>query len=132
MSRAVQIDVGRFITSVAHRTSTQLARCPVFAHHQFIVVRSLCQAARTAVGPRNVIHSWATDTDDPTVEPRWGKVGKQKIVDEGPLPPNPIEGIKYTMQTFDEVITQSTIAFINKAKEEDKPFFVCKRQTNTG
>ena len=24
-----------------------------------------------------------------TVMPRWGKVGKQKIVDEGPLPPYP-------------------------------------------
>src|ERR1700730_10567486 len=39
------------------------------------------------VGPRNLVHSWATNVDDPTVEPRWGKVGKQKIVDEGPLPP---------------------------------------------
>ena len=28
------------------------------------------------VGPRGVIHSWATDTDDPTEEPRWGRVGK--------------------------------------------------------
>src|SRR5262245_48862429 len=34
-------------------------------------------------GPRSLIHSWATDTDDPTAMPRWGKVGKQKIVDEG-------------------------------------------------
>ncbi len=38
----------------------------------------------------------ATDTDDPTVEPRWGKVGKQKINDEGPLPPHPIDGINTT------------------------------------
>ena len=36
-------------------------------------------------GPRNVLHCWATDADDPTVQPRWGKIGKQKIVDEGPL-----------------------------------------------
>ncbi len=40
-------------------------------------------------GPRNLVHCWATDTDDPTVQPRWGKVGKQKIVDEGPLAPFP-------------------------------------------
>ena len=33
-------------------------------------------ALRDRVGPRNLIHSWATDTDDPTVQPRWGKVGK--------------------------------------------------------
>ena len=36
-------------------------------------------------GPRGVIHSCATDKDDTTVEPRWGKVGKQKIEDTGPL-----------------------------------------------
>ena len=30
-------------------------------------------------GPRGVIHSWATDKDDKNVQPRWGKVGKQKI-----------------------------------------------------
>jgi arylsulfatase A-like enzyme len=84
---------------------------------------------KATVGPRNLIHSWATDTDDSTVEPRWGKVGKQKIVDEGPLPPNPIEGIKYNMGTFDEVITESTISFMNKAKEEGKPFFVWMNPT---
>ena len=28
-----------------------------------------------------MIHSWATTVDDPTVEPRWGKVGMQKIED---------------------------------------------------
>ena len=37
------------------------------------------------IKPRGVIHSWATDKDDPTVMPRWGKVGKQKIEDTGPL-----------------------------------------------
>src|SRR5437764_8353322 len=36
-------------------------------------------------GPRNLIHSYASDVDDPTVQPRWGKIGKQKIIDEGPL-----------------------------------------------
>jgi arylsulfatase len=33
------------------------------------------------VGPRNMVHSWATDKDDPTEMPRWGKIGKQKIED---------------------------------------------------
>ena len=76
------------------------------------------------VGPRNLVHSWATDTDDPTEQPRWGKIGKQKIVDEGPLPPEPVPGIKYNMTTFDEVVTQSTIDFMAKAKTAGKPFFV--------
>src|SRR3974390_1708703 len=34
------------------------------------------------VGPRNLLHSFASDQDDTTVDPRWGKVGKQKIIDE--------------------------------------------------
>ena len=33
------------------------------------------------VGPRNMVHSWATDKDDPTEMPRWGKIGKQRIED---------------------------------------------------
>src|SRR5215469_1342841 len=36
-------------------------------------------------GPRGVLHSWATDKDDATEEPRWGRVGKQKVEDTGPL-----------------------------------------------
>src|SRR5258708_37019116 len=40
-------------------------------------------------GPRNVIDTKATTVDDPTTDPRWGKVGKQTIVDGGPLPPHP-------------------------------------------
>ena len=39
------------------------------------------------VGPRNMVHSWATDKDDATVMPRWGKIGKQKIEDAGTLYP---------------------------------------------
>ncbi len=75
-------------------------------------------------GPRNVLHSWATDTDDPTVQDRWGKVGMQKIEDKGPLPPHPTEGIELNMETVDDVILEHTINFIDKAKKDDKPFFV--------
>src|SRR3954468_1233556 len=46
-------------------------------------------AFREKYGPRNVLHCWATDKDDDTAMPRWGKVGKQKIEDDGPLPPGP-------------------------------------------
>src|ERR1700709_2396162 len=40
---------------------------------------------RAQVGPRGVLHCWATDKDDPTEQPRWGRVGKQRIEDTGPL-----------------------------------------------
>ncbi len=69
------------------------------------------------VGPRNMVHSWATETDDPTVEPRWGKVGKQKIEDAGTLYPK-------RMETVDDEILDLTFKFIDKAKGDDKPFFV--------
>jgi arylsulfatase len=76
------------------------------------------------VGPRNLLHTFATDKDDPTVDPRWGKVGKQRIIDEGPLPPHPTEGVKYNMETVDEVIRDHAFAFMEKARRENKPFFI--------
>jgi arylsulfatase A-like enzyme len=90
-------------------------------------------------GPRNLIHSWATDKDDPTEEPRWGRIGKQKIVDEGPLAPFPNmvgrqnwqEGqkAKYDMETFDEVLVKHSNGFMDKAKKDGKPFFIWHNTT---
>jgi arylsulfatase len=67
--------------------------------------RNYPQALKDRVGPRNMLHSWATDTDDPTVQPRWGKVGKQRIEDAGPLYPK-------RMETVDDEILQHALAFI--------------------
>ncbi|WP_219061304.1 arylsulfatase [Pseudomonas sp. UMAB-08] len=75
------------------------------------------QALKDTVGPRNMVHSWATDTDDPTVMPRWGKVGKQKVEDAGTLYPE-------RMRTVDEEIRDVALSFIDKAKKDDKPFFL--------
>jgi arylsulfatase A-like enzyme len=79
---------------------------------------------KDTVGPRNLVHTWATNVDDPTVQPRWGKIGKQKIEDDGPLPPHPIAGIKYNMETVDEAILAFSLNFIDKAKADNKPFFL--------
>ena len=76
------------------------------------------------VGPRNVLHSFATDKDDPTVDPRWGNVGKQRILDKGPLPPHPMDGIDLNMETVDEVIRDHAFKFMEGARQEAKPFFV--------
>lgn len=80
-------------------------------------------------GPRNVLHCWATNVDDETVEPRWGKIGKQKIVDDGPLPPHPIAGIRYNMETFDDVLLEDALSFMEKSKKEGKPFFIWHNPT---
>ena len=69
------------------------------------------------VGPRNMVHSWATDTDDPTEMPRWGRIGKQRIEDAGPLYPK-------RMETVDDEIRDLAIKFMDKAKNDGKPFFV--------
>lgn len=76
------------------------------------------------VGPRNMLHSWATTTDDTTVDPRWGKVGKQKVEDVGPLPPHPMSGIKYNMETVDWDFVAASKAFMDKSIKEKKPFFL--------
>jgi arylsulfatase A-like enzyme len=75
------------------------------------------QELLATVGPRNMVHSWATDKDDPTVMPRWGKVGKQKIEDAGTLYPE-------RMKTVDDEIRDLAFSFIDKAKKDDKPFFL--------
>src|SRR2546421_4734228 len=40
---------------------------------------------RELLGPRGVLHTWATDKDDPTEQPRFGRIGRQKIEDTGAL-----------------------------------------------
>jgi arylsulfatase A-like enzyme len=69
------------------------------------------------VGPRNMVHSYATTVDDTTDMPRWGKVGKQKIEDAGPLYPK-------RMETVDDEIRDLAVNFIDKSKKANKPFFV--------
>jgi len=68
-------------------------------------------------GPRNMVHSWAATSDDATVMPRWGKVGKQKIEDAGTLYPE-------RMKTVDDEIRDKAFAFVDKAKQDNKPFFL--------
>ncbi|NIX77339.1 arylsulfatase [Microvirga sp. c23x22] len=92
-------------------------------------------------GPRSLIHSYATDKDDSTEMPRWGKIGKQRIVDEGPLPPFPDMSnvpnmhdlpflkAKYDMTTFDEVLVKASNDFMDKAKKDNKPFFIWHNTT---
>jgi arylsulfatase A-like enzyme len=74
-------------------------------------------------GPRGVIHSWATDKDDPTEMPRWGKVGRQKIEDTGPLTTK-------RMETCDDEFVLAAKDFIKLQHEDGKPFFVWLNTTH--
>src|SRR5262245_39040059 len=67
--------------------------------------------------PRGVIHSWATDKDDTTVDPRYGRVGKQRIDDTGPL-------TRKRMETIDDEVLEHGLDFIDRQAAAETPFFV--------
>jgi len=73
-------------------------------------------------GPRGVLDCLATDKDDPTEQPRWGRVGKQKIKDTGPLS-------KKRMETIDEEITARAIEWMEQQAKAQKPFFLWYNST---
>ncbi|MGP4844049.1 sulfatase-like hydrolase/transferase [Marinobacter sp. 1Y8] len=69
-------------------------------------------------GARGVLHTYASDTNDKTVDPRFGKVGKQTITDTGPLH-------EERMKDFDGAeVAPLAMKFMKKAKDDGKPFFV--------
>ncbi len=74
-------------------------------------------AFRAKFGPRGVLDCKASATDDPTVDPRFGKVGKQVCKDTGPL-------TKKRMETIDDDIADRAVDFIQREAKADKPFFV--------
>src|ERR1700723_2994505 len=74
-------------------------------------------------GPRGVLHCWATGKDDPTDEPRWGRVGKQKITDTGPL-------TKQRMETCDDDFVAAAKDFIKRQNDASTPFFVWLNTTH--
>jgi arylsulfatase len=73
-------------------------------------------------GPRGVLHTWATDADDQTVDARFGKVGKQKIEDTGAL-------TKKRMETIDDETSAAAIDFMQRQHSANKPFFVWYNST---
>src|SRR3974390_1728603 len=71
---------------------------------------------RKKFGPRGVLKCRATDKDDATVDPQFGRVGKQKIENTGPLN-------RKRMETVDAEFTDAAIAFMDKQVKAGKPFF---------
>src|SRR5215467_10126934 len=67
-------------------------------------------------GTRGVLKCKATDVDDPTEDPRFGKVGKQTIEDTGPL-------TKKRMETIDDETSNAAIDYIKRQVQAGKPFF---------
>jgi len=74
-------------------------------------------AFKAKFGPRGVIKSSATNVDDATVDPRFGRVGRQRIEDTGPL-------TRKRMETIDDETTNAAVDFIKREAGAKKPFFV--------
>jgi arylsulfatase A-like enzyme len=78
---------------------------------------------RERYGPRGVLHCWATDDDDDTEDPRWGRVGKQRIEDTGPLN-------RKRMETIDDDIVAHAVDFIDRQHSAGAPFFAWVNTTH--
>jgi arylsulfatase A-like enzyme len=84
-------------------------------------------------GPRNIVDAKATTTDDPTTDPRWGRVGKQKIEDGGPLPPHPgmDPAAKVNMENVEPELVRRSNDFMERSVKANKPFFLWHNSTRT-
>ncbi len=71
---------------------------------------------REKFGPRGVLRCKASDKDDPTEQPRWGRVGRQTIEDTGPL-------TKKRMETIDDETSDAAIDFMKRQIQAGAPFF---------
>ena len=78
---------------------------------------------RERFGPRGVLRCWATEEDDDTEQPRWGRVGKQRIEDTGPLD-------KKRMETIDDDVTANALDFIDRQHAAGTPFFAWVNTTH--
>lgn len=72
---------------------------------------------RAKYGPRGVLRCVASTTDNTSVDPRFGKIGMQRIDDTGPL-------TKKRMESIDDETSSAAIDFIKRQKNANKPFFV--------
>ena len=77
---------------------------------------------REVFGPRGVLRTKATEVDDPTEQPRWGRVGKQTIEDTGPL-------TRKRMETIDDETSAAAMDYMDRQVRSGKPFFVWMNTT---
>jgi len=73
-------------------------------------------AYRAKFGPRGVLRCRASDKDDPTVDPRFGRIGRQTIEDTGAL-------TKKRMETIDDETSAAAIDYMKRQQAAGRPFF---------
>jgi len=77
---------------------------------------------RARFGPRGLLDCKATIVDDPTVDPRFGRVGKQTCKDTGPITRRRMEIVE------DELVARS-LDFMERSVKAGKPFFLWHNST---
>ena len=80
-------------------------------------------AFRARFGPRGVLDCKASHRDDPTEDPRFGKIGRQVCKDTGPL-------TKKRMETIDDDIVARAVDFMTRQQKAGTPFFVWVNTTH--
>jgi arylsulfatase len=71
---------------------------------------------RAKFGPRGVLKCKASDRDDPTIDPTYGRVGKQVIENTGPLDTK-------RMETVDVEFLNAALDFIDRNQRANTPWF---------
>ena len=77
---------------------------------------------RNNFGPRGLLDCKATNEDDPTEDPRFGRVGKQTIKDTGSL-------TRKRMETAEEELLARSLDFMDRTVKAGKPFFLWHNTT---
>ena len=95
-----------FFGNLYHLNAEQEPECPDYPKDP---------AFRKKFGPRGVLRCKASEKDDSTVDPQFGRVGKQVIENTGPL------NIK-RMETVDEEFLSAALDFMERKTKEDKPW----------
>ncbi len=67
--------------------------------------------------PRNAMYTWAMEQADASVDPKFGRIGKQRIEDRGAV------GAK-RMETIDDEVLNVSVDWLNRTQKSGKPFFL--------
>jgi arylsulfatase len=98
-----------FFGSLYHLNAEEEPEDPQYPHHVPNFFKRF--------GPRGNLDCRATNVDDPTVDPRFGKVGRQTIKDTGPV-------TRKRMETIENELLARSLDFMDRAHKADKPFFI--------
>jgi arylsulfatase A-like enzyme len=80
------------------------------------------QEFRQRFGPRGLLDCKASTNDDPTEDPRSGRVGRQTCQDTGPL-------TRKRMETVEEELLTRALDFMERASKAGTPFFLWHNTT---